>query len=446
MLIEIVTGPGIRAILRKVLFGMTSLLLAGLILLVPDSAAQEISSFESEIPFGFRMSFFKGRADSTRCLITISVDNRNLLFYRGSNYYEAHYEVFLSMREAKTRSLLKGDWENKVRVPTYDETSLTAHFDPLRRGVSAVPGKYEGFVEIKDVQAKTYGNGRVSVHVPDFSTNLPKLSTPLFYDPGELLENEVPKIPAVDEPLHEASLKYPAGKSIFLLLEVYSDSTVPPDGWKVTAEVVKALMLFPRVEQALEDGVFYQRKMLEIPTKTMGLGTYEIEVSLRDKRNAILARANTFKFRIIKSAEWIAENSENEIRYLKYLVSDNELKRLLALSSEEQMEALKEFWKNMDPVPATAINELRVQYFERIEYTNKNFTTEQREGWETNMGEVYIMLGPPSEIYGSRLNQIWIYERENLVLTFFGHNLRNRDEFDEYIRLRRWWKDSGDTY
>ena len=159
---------------------MTSLLLAGLILLVPDSAAQEISSFESEIPFGFRMSFFKGRADSTRCLITISVDNRNLLFYRGSNYYEAHYEVFLSMREAKTRSLLKGDWENKVRVPTYDETSLTAHFDPLRRGVSAVPGKYEGFVEIKDVQAKTYGNGRVSVHVPDFSTNLPKLSTPLF--------------------------------------------------------------------------------------------------------------------------------------------------------------------------------------------------------------------------------------------------------------------------
>ena len=61
------------------------------------------------------------------------------------------------------------------------------------------------------------------------------------------------------------------------------------------------------------------------------------------------------------------------------------------------------------------------------------------------MGEVYILLGPPSEIYGSRLNQIWVYERENLVLYFFGHNLRNRDEFDEYIRNRRWWKDSGET-
>ena len=190
---------------------MLVFLLAGLILLIPQSAAQEISSFESDIPFGLRMNFFRGEADNTRCLITLSVDNRNLLFYRGSNYYEAHYEVFLSMRETKTLSLLKGDWEKKVRVPTYDETSLTAHFDPLRREASVVPGKYEGFVEIKDVQANTYGNGRVSVVVPDFSKDLPKLSTPLFYDPGELPKGASPKILGPEEPLREASLKYPAG-------------------------------------------------------------------------------------------------------------------------------------------------------------------------------------------------------------------------------------------
>ena len=124
--------------------------------------AQDLRPFESEVPFGFRMSFFKGNNDSTLCLLTVAVDNEDLLFFRGRTYYEAHYEVFLNMRETEIRSILKGLWDKKVRVPSYDETSLAQYFDPLTVRLSAWPGKYEGFVEVKDVQAKTYGNGPVS--------------------------------------------------------------------------------------------------------------------------------------------------------------------------------------------------------------------------------------------------------------------------------------------
>lgn len=423
------------------------ILLLGWVLWVPLASlySQDLDSFETEVPFGFRMTFFKGPADSTRCLLTINVDNKNLLFYRGPNYFEAHYEAFLSMRDTKTHHILKGVWEKKVRVPNYDETSLDAAYDPLEWEANAPPGKFDGFIEIKDVQANTYGNGRVSVAVPDFSRNLPKLSTPMFYDPGKIVEGDTPPVPPQEDYLHQAALKYPAGKPIFFLIEAYADSAAPPKDWKLTAEVVKELMLFPRIDVKLEDGVCRQRKLIEVPTKTMGLGTYEVEVSLRDVNNNSMARASSFKFRIIKSADWIDTNVQDEIRYLKYLVSDREMKRLLSIPEKEQADALKVFWQKIDPVPATAINELRVQYFERIDYANKHFTTEQKEGWETNMGEVYILLGPPSEIYGSRLNQIWVYERENLVLYFFSHNLRNRDEFDEYIRTRRWWKDSGEA-
>lgn len=405
--------------------------------------AQELDTFENDIPFGFRMSFFRGSGDSTRCIVALSVENENLLFYRGSSYFEARYEAFLNMRETSKRTILKGVWDKQVRVPSYDETSLTAYFDPLQERIQALPGKYEGFVEIKDLQANTFGNGRVTVTVPDFSQNLPKLSTPFFYEPGEVPEEAAPRVPEPEETVKEASLKYPAGKPIFLLVDVYSDSTTPPEGWKLTAEVVKALMLFPRVDVDLEDGLLTQRKLIKVETGTMGLGTYEIEVQLRDKRNNSLARATSFKFNIIRSAQYIEHNYEQEVRFLKYLVSEKELNRLLHIPKEEQAEALRNFWKNLDPVPATAINELRVQYFERIDYANRHFTTEQKEGWETSMGEVYILLGPPSEIYGSRLNQVWVYERENLILHFFGHNLRNRQEFDDYIRDRRWWRDTG---
>ena len=44
------------------------------LLLFSGSSAQEITPFENEIPFGIRMNFFKGPADITALLITISVD------------------------------------------------------------------------------------------------------------------------------------------------------------------------------------------------------------------------------------------------------------------------------------------------------------------------------------------------------------------------------------
>jgi len=406
---------------------------------------QELSSFRNDIPFGVRMCFFKGSSDSIRCLVTVTVENENLLFYRGDDYYEAHYETFLSIRETQSHYHVRGDWDKRVRVPNYDETSLASHFDPLEKDMNILPGKYEGFVEVKDMQANTFGNGRISVVVPDFHKNLPKLSTVMFYDPGEISKDSMPPVPYFDETVRAASLKYPAGKPIFIVVDVYADSMSRPDNWKLSAEVVKELMVFPQIEQPLNDGVYQQRRLLKIPTGTMGLGSYQIEVKLKDKANNTMARASSFNFRITKSAEWVDQNYETEIRYLKYLASEAEMKRLLAVPEKERAAALKAFWDKMDPVPATAINELKVQYFERIDYANNHFSTEQREGWETDMGEVYIMLGPPTEIYGSRLNQIWVYERENLVLYFFNHSLRDRSDFDEYIRLRRWWRDSGES-
>jgi GWxTD domain-containing protein len=398
------------------------------------SFAQELTPFKNEIPFGIRMNFFKGPIDSTSCLVTISVDNRNLLFYRGERFFEARYEMFLSMRNTETRFLVQKDWEKSVKVSSYDETSLAQRENPLQDYFSLLPGKYEGFVEIKDFNASTYGNGRVSIKVPDFYKNLPKLSTPMFYDPSA---DSVGSVPPFGTVLHSAGLKYPSGKSIFLLVDVYTDSTAIPDGWTLNAEVVKSLRVFPRVTEQLKDGLFVQRKVLEVSTKTMELGSYEVEVTLKDKHNSTLARANSFKLRVIRSPQWIEENYEEEFRYLKYLATQREMKEFIKVPKNERAAAIKSFWEKLDPVPATAINELKVQYFERIEYANRNFTSEQNEGWETNMGEVYIMLGPPSEIYGSRLTQIWVYERENLVFYFFNHNLRNRNDFDDYVRDHR---------
>ncbi|MEA2062429.1 MAG: GWxTD domain-containing protein, partial [Gemmatimonadota bacterium] len=358
-------------------------LLIGALCLAPCSGtllAQDVTSFENEIPFGLRMNFFKGTGDSTRCLVTVAVNNLALLFLRGKGVYEAKYEVFLSLRESESGFLVQRGWEKSVRVPGYDQTSLAERDDPMQNETGMLPGKYEGFIEIKDLQANTYGNGRISIIVPDFRGELPKLSTPRFL--GSRPDSSLSGGTGGD-PIHSAGLKYPSGKPIFLLVEVYADSAAAPESWTIEAEVVKEMMVFPRVRQTLTDGMLTQRMVLEIPTKTMGLGSYEVEVTLRDKDYNKLARASSFSFKVIKSAQWIEANYENEVRYLKYLATEHEMKQLLKIDKDHRPAALKKFWEKADPVPATAVNELKLLYFERIEYANNNFTTEDKDGWET---------------------------------------------------------------
>jgi GWxTD domain-containing protein len=383
------------------------------------------------------MSYSKGLSDSTRCLVTVSVDNKDLHFFRGERSFIASYSVYMMLRHTEKNYLIRTNWKKELHVPNYDQTSLAERNDPMYNYLLMAPGKWEGFVEIKDNNAVSYGDGPVSVVVPDFSRDLPRLGTPVFFDPDSSGPDSLPVKPALEDELIPANLNYPSGKPIFLVVDVYADSTKLPRGWTIVAEVVKPLMVFPQVTVPVEDGLTAQRILLEIPTKTMGLGSYEVELELKDSANSQLARATSFSFRIIKSAEWVETNYSNEVKYLKYIATEKELKELGAVPEGERAQAIKNYWETIDPVPATAINEIKVQYFERIDYANRHFTSEDKEGWETNMGEVYILLGPPVEIYGSRLNQIWVYERENLVLYFFNHNLRNRDEFDRYIRDHR---------
>jgi GWxTD domain-containing protein len=59
---------------------------------------------------------------------------------------------------------------------------------------------------------------------------------------------------------------------------------------------------------------------------------------------------------------------------------------------------IETFWKQRDPTPGTPENEYKDEIVKRFQYVNQNYgrgrgTT--REGWRTDMGRIYMILGPP---------------------------------------------------
>ena len=78
------------------------------------------------------------------------------------------------------------------------------------------------------------------------------------------------------------------------------------------------------------------------------------------------------------------------------------------------------------PTPETQRNELKEEFFRRIDHANRSFGEifGGREGWRTDRGRVYIKNGPPDEVErpSMELNmprvEIWLYSRLNKRFIF----------------------------
>jgi GWxTD domain-containing protein len=110
---------------------------------------------------------------------------------------------------------------------------------------------------------------------------------------------------------------------------------------------------------------------------------------------------------------------------VRYIITSEERKAFLNLPPSERDKFIEEFWKKRDPDPTTEVNEFKEQYFARIEEAKKLFRGEGVEGWLTERGRIYILLGPPEQretdptgqtLYGRPTStEIWSYESFQIV-------------------------------
>jgi GWxTD domain-containing protein len=92
------------------------------------------------------------------------------------------------------------------------------------------------------------------------------------------------------------------------------------------------------------------------------------------------------------SRQWLEE-------VVPYIITPKEKEVFINLPNEvERGKFIEIFWKKRDPNPQTPENEYKLEYYRRIALANKLFTAGGIQGWRTDRGKIYILLGPPKEI------------------------------------------------
>lgn len=99
--------------------------------------------------------------------------------------------------------------------------------------------------------------------------------------------------------------------------------------------------------------------------------------------------------------------------------------------------AFEQYWINMVKIPSLATSTVRM-YYDRVEAANYLFTNFE-EGWKSDMGLIYIIYGPPNDVYKSEEIIDWVYNRDLTmpVVRFSFYKVKNVFTEQHYSLLRK---------
>lgn len=75
-------------------------------------------------------------------------------------------------------------------------------------------------------------------------------------------------------------------------------------------------------------------------------------------------------------------------------------------------------------------------YYRRVEIVNQMFTS-YKEGWKTDRGMIYIVFGPPDQVFRTAERELWFYKNSNFKIDF--EFIRSPTLFDpeNYVLIRQ---------
>lgn len=92
-----------------------------------------------------------------------------------------------------------------------------------------------------------------------------------------------------------------------------------------------------------------------------------------------------------------------------YIASDEERRQIK--SSTKPKIKLDEFWLDLTKDKQKSKLLLKA-YYQRVLQANSLFA-DYKDGWKTDRGMIYIIFGPPTEVYKSDYRQLWKYKKTN---------------------------------
>jgi len=121
---------------------------------------------------------------------------------------------------------------------------------------------------------------------------------------------------------------------------------------------------------------------------------------------------------------------------VQYMSTNTEIRNIQ--NAEDPKKALDRYWLSLMNGHQDLARSVIRNFYTRVEEANRLFTT-YKEGWKTDKGMIYIILGNPDKVQRSKDREVWVYnQRGNANNINFTFNKRNNQFVDNHYELVRY--------
>jgi len=352
--------------------------------------------------------------------VTWSVSHADLIFLRTDDGYSARYEVTVILYGRDGRQVAGDSWLRRADVATYAETRARASIISETQTLEVGQGNYRLKVGIRSVETGAAGLIEREVAVPEHTPGRVTVGTLVFQravsESAELEPN----------PSRDYGEEWPI---LGVRVPVYGDSG-SVYRMDLSVENERGAVAASFTDTMQQTGRRTEREA-RMSVLSLDVGVYFLRVRVRPVAGGREASVRS-RFRVLTSPKNWGEDFEKMVSQVGYVASREEVQRLRNAPADQRDAAWAEFWRRRDPDPSTEVNEFKVEFLRRLAYANMRFKS-VIEGWQTDMGRVYIQYGEPDDTETQAVDrllhswEVWYYYREHLKFTFV-----DREGFGEY--------------
>ena len=382
-----------------------------------DSPRADVPDFYVDI-----MTFQSNDSLSTRADIYIQVPYEVLRFVSTDTEFVARYEITVNILGTEGNAVLEKIWNEETHLRTFEQTQTKNGYSLTQRSIMVPPGSYVMRTQLREMESRKVSTQLKKISVPSYHGIRFGISDIMLVNRVSSESGHATIVPNVSGNLYNV----PDG--FFLFFEVYNATKADSLELVYTITDKQEKQIYRQIVHRRLEGKKTQM-ISRVDSSRYPVGLYQLNVEActlpnsRDSVSYAVEKKRGFVMRWGNTPLTIVD-LELAIKQTRYIASDKEFDAMTdARTIEEKQKLFQEFWRKRDPSPDTQRNEYMEEYYSRVQYSNEHFS-HYIEGWRTDMGMVFIILGSPNNVdrhpfdYDSKPYEVWSYYEYDRQVVF----------------------------